>query len=64
MIRFRIRDRQFPADSVYFNQGRVFGSNAEARAALASFHSADVEGTERMSLAELLDLGGWSLEPA
>lgn len=32
------------------------------RNSLASFHSIDVEGTEKMTLGDLCEIGTWSIE--
>lgn len=40
---------------------RRFSSLEEVRDALASFHSIDVEGTEKMTLIDLCEVGEWEI---
>lgn len=42
--------------------GEVFDSKDEIRDRLRSFHSIDVEGAEKMSLNDLLEIGTWEIE--
>ncbi len=54
----RIKDEQTGG---YFAGGVTFETLDEVRAQLASYHSVDVESTEKMSLTDLCELGHWSV---
>lgn len=41
---------------------REFKTLDEARDTLRSFHSIDTEGVDKMSLAQLCELGVWTIE--
>lgn len=45
----------------YFGDGATFTSRNECRDQLRSYHSADVENAENMSLNDLLDVGSWEI---
>lgn len=41
---------------------RQFSSLEEVKEALQSFHSVDVENTDKMTLEDLCEIGSWAVE--
>ena len=58
-MKYKIYDRQ---SHRHFADGQTFKSHKEIEEQLRSYHSADVEGWEKMTLNDFLEVGEWSID--